>query len=267
MERLDVLVVVVTLSGLLLWYIWRARAGKDLFIRRLPGIEAIEDAVGRATEMGRPVLFLTGGKDLDNIETMAAVTIFGHVAGQAAECGVPLLAPMNRSFVMTVAQDVARQAYESRGRGDRFQADGISYLTDDQFGFVAGVGGIQARERPGACFYFGNFGAESLILAENGAGVGAIQIAGTADGYQIPFFVAACDYTLIGEELFAASAYLSRDPREVGALLGQDAAKRLIIAAIAAGTLIVTLARIPGIASLPGIAFLDGLLGAFLGGR
>ncbi len=96
------------------------------------------------------------------------------------------------------------------------------------------------REKPAACFYLGTFYAESLILAETGNSVGAIQIAGTAEPSQIPFFVAACDYTLIGEELFAASAYLSKNPREVGSLKGQDMLKLVIIAVTVIGTLLVT---------------------------
>lgn len=259
-DRVNVLVTVLLLSGLILRAIARARAGESVFIRRIGGLDAIDDAVGRAAEMGRPALFLTGGKDMDNIETMAAVTILGHVAGKTADCGVSFLAPMNKSFVMTVAQETARQAYQSRGRGDAFQADQIRYLTDDQFSFTAGVGGIQFRERPGACFYFGNFGAESLILAENGASVGAIQIAGTAEGYQIPFFVAACDYTLIGEELFAASAYLSRDPREIGALMGQDTAKIVIMSGIVFGVFVFTLSRIPGLQDSGLVSMLHGMI-------
>ena len=99
------------------------------------------------------------------------------------------------------------------------------------------------RDKPAACFYLGTFYAESLILAETGNSIGAIQIAGTAEPSQIPFFVAACDYTLIGEELFAASAYLSKNPREVGSLKGQDMVKVVIIVAIIIGTFLVTLAR------------------------
>ena len=71
----------------------------------------------------------------------------------------------------------------------------------------------------------------------------AVQIAGTAEPSQIPFFVAACDYTLIGEELFAASAYLSKNPREVGSLKGQDMVKVVIIVAIIIGTLLVTISE------------------------
>jgi len=75
----------------------------------------------------------------------------------------------------------------------------------------------------------GYFMAESLLLAEVGAGVGAIQIAGTDVDSQLPFFFTACDYTLIGEELYAAGAYLSKEPMLVSALKVQDFGKFLFI--------------------------------------
>jgi len=193
--------------------------------------------------MGRGVLYIPGIMDMDDIQTIAGVTIMGHVAKKTAEYDTPLYAPMTRSFVMSVAQEVVKQAYLEKGRPDAFRPDRINYLTDDQFGYVAGVGGIMMREKPAACFYLGTFYAESLILAETGNAVGAIQIAGTAEPSQIPFFVAACDYTLIGEELFAASAYLSKNPREVGSLKGQDMIKLIIIVFMIIGTLLVTISK------------------------
>ena len=42
-----------------------ASAGKKLHIRRLPAIDAIEEAVGRATEMGRPMMFVPGLAGVD----------------------------------------------------------------------------------------------------------------------------------------------------------------------------------------------------------
>ena len=118
------------------------------------------------------------------------------------------------------------------GRPDLFQDDMVHYLTDDQFAYAAGVNGIMVREKPAACLYMGKFFAESLILAETGNSIGAIQIAGTASQSQIPFFVTACDYTLIGEEFFAASAYLSQTPELMGGLKGQDMMKAGVTAAI-----------------------------------
>jgi hypothetical protein len=99
----------------------------------------------------------------------------------------------------------------------------------------------------------GQFYAESLILAETANSVGAIQIAGTAMPSQLPFFVAACDYTLIGEELFAASAYLSKDPKLLGSLKGQDVGKFIFLLVILVGVVFLTLNSILNI-NLPNLA-------------
>jgi hypothetical protein len=108
------------------------------------------------------------------------------------------------------------------------------------------------RNQPATCIYMGAFFAESLILAETGHSVKAIQIAGTAMPTQLPFFVAACDYTLIGEELFAASAYLSQDPKLLGSLRGQDFGKGFAMVFILAGSVIATLNALTG-GSLTGV--------------
>jgi hypothetical protein len=242
-DRLNMLVAAVLLSAFVLYYISQARAGKVLFIRRIAGLEAVQEAVGRATEMGKPILYVPGIADIDDIQTIAAVTILGRVATMVAEYDASLLVPCSRSLVMSTAQEIVKEAYLEAGRPDAYHRENIRYLTDDQFGFVAGVDGIMVREKPAANFYLGTFYAESLILAETGHSIGAIQIAGTAMPSQLPFFIAACDYTLIGEELFAASAYLSREPRLLGSLIGQDWGKVVILLFIIAGVITAFLAQ------------------------
>ncbi|MFB3897511.1 MAG: DUF6754 domain-containing protein, partial [bacterium] len=145
------------------------------------------------------------------------------------------------SITMTVCQEVVREAYINIGRPDVFNPNDIYYVTEDQFGFTAAVDGIMVREKPAANFFLGTFAAESIILAETGASTGAIQVAGTDSRYQLPFFIVACDYTLIGEELYAASAYLSREPKLLGSLRGQDAGKILLVTFIVLGTILGTI--------------------------
>lgn len=130
-----------------------------------------------------------------------------------------------------------KEGFIKAGKRDAFKPDSVFYLTDDQFGFVAGVDGIIVREKPAANFFMGAFYAESLILAETGFASGAIQTAGTAMPSQLPFFVTACDYTLIGEELFAASAYLSKDPQQLGSLKGQDIGKAVFLVVLTVGVI------------------------------
>ena len=116
----------------------------------------------------------------------------------------------------------------------------VYYVTDDQFGYAAALDGIMVREKPATIFLLGSFYAESLILAETGNSIGAIQIAGTAQPSQLPFFVAACDYTLIGEELYAAGAYLSASRAQLGSLKGQDMGKAIILVLLLVGIVVQT---------------------------
>ena len=147
---------------------------------------------------------------------------------------------------MTAARETVESAFLAAGRPDAYNEDDIYYVSDEQFGYVAFITGKMVREKPAACFYLGSFYAESLILAETGNSIGAIQVAGTAQPAQLPFFVAACDYTLIGEEFFAASAYLSGDPDQLGSLKGQDVGKLIVVALIVIGCGLSTLAVLTG---------------------
>ena len=241
-DRTNILILAVLFGFLIIWYIERAKKGAPLFIRKITGLDAIDDAVGRATEMGRPILFSFGLSYITDIVAIAALSILGKIAKKSAEYQTTLLVPNYDPIVMTAAQETVKQAYNEAGRPDLYNASNISYLTSDQFGYAAGVDGIMLREKPGAVFWQGYFFAESLILAETGHTIGAIQIAGTTAITQLPFFIAACDYTLIGEEMYAASCYLKPDPQMLGSLKGEDLAKLVNIGVIAIAAIVGTLA-------------------------
>jgi len=237
-SKLPVFVLFLVFCGAVLYYIIMAGKGKEFYIRRIAGLEAIDDAVGRATEMGRPILFIPGINSLDDMQTIAALTILGTVAEKAAEYNTKLICPTRDSLVLSAAREIVKNAYLKAGQPDLYNADDIFYLTDDQFGYVAGVDGVILREKPATNFLLGGFFAESLILAETGFANKSIQISGTAQPSQLPFFVAACDYTLIGEELFAASAYLSKNPQQYGSLKGQDFGKLVVMTLIIIGVIL-----------------------------
>ena len=234
-DKISLLIMSLILALAIIYYIFSAKAGKELYIRPIAGLESMDEAVGRATEMGKPIMFIPGINDIDDMQTIAGLTILGKLSYKAAEHDAQLLVPVSKSMVLSTAKEIVKESFMKAGRPDAFNPDSVFYLTDDQFGYVAGVDGIIVREEPAAIFLLGAFYAESLILAETGFSSGAIQTAGTAMPSQLPFFVAACDYTLIGEELFAASAYLSKDPHQLGSLKGQDFGKAFIVIILSLG--------------------------------
>ena len=214
------LALCVLFAVIIMGFILAARRNPNMFIRRIQGLEAVDEAIGRATEMGKPILHLNGLDPLSTLSTIAAVNILGRIARRVANYDSTLLVPCFDPVVMTVSQ---------AGRPDAYREDNVYFLTDQQFSYVASVCGIMVRQRPAANFMLGYFYAESLVLAETGYTTGAIQIAGTDALAQLPFFITTCDYTLIGEELYAASAYLSREPMLLGSLKGQDVGKAFVM--------------------------------------
>lgn len=238
--NLFMLFLLPVLSAFILVNILRARKGREYFIRRIPGIDAIEEAVGRATEMGKPMLFSIGLGGIDII-TLMAFEIIRFVSRLAARFRNRVIVPVVDPVAISVLEEVMRQAYSEEGHPDAFHPEDIRFLSGSQFAYAAGVVGIMHREKVASNFFFGSFAAESLILSETGQHVGAIQIAGTPSTLQIPFFIATCDYVIIGEEYYATSAYLSREPTLVGSLVGQDWGKLVLLVLVLAGTVMASI--------------------------
>ena len=236
--KIQLFIAMILFSAAILGSIYLSRSNPEVFVRRIPGLEAVDEAIGRATEMGRSILYVLGLGGVSGPATIASMTILGQVARRTADYETSLRVPCNDPIVLNVVREMVKASYLDEGRPDAYSEEDIFFLTDSQFAYAAGVDGMMLREKPAAIFLQGTFYAESLILAETGNSIGAIQIAGTDSEHQLPFLITACDYTLIGEELYAASAYLSKEPMQLGSLRGQDWGKVLIFLTIVFGVLL-----------------------------
>ena len=234
--RLNNLALVILIAAVFLAAVYRAGKNK-VRVRRLPEMDAMEAAVQKAAASGRPVLFVPGVGQASTMATAAAVSILGEIAYKCAVSGVKLLVPHYDPVVQGICRGMVEKAYARAGLCASACAGINFFVSQDQFSYVAAVDGLMAREKPGACFYMGQFMAESLLLTEVGAAAGAVQIAGTDAESQLPFFYASCDHALLGEEFYAAGAYLSGEPLQQGALRAQDLLKLLAVALIAVGVI------------------------------
>jgi len=211
------------------------RKHPHVFVRRIAGLEAVDEAIGRATEMGKPALYVQGHSGPGQIAVLASINILAQVARQVAEYDSDLLVTNTHPLTYSLSQEVVQEGYMAAGRPDAYKSDNVLMLASGQFPYTAAVAGVMARTMPATIFLIGKFGAEALIMAEQGAATGAIQIAATDSLSQVPFFITTCDYTLIGEELYAASAYLSHNARMLATLKAQDFGKSMILIALPLG--------------------------------
>ncbi|SET13784.1 DUF6754 domain-containing protein [Anaerobranca gottschalkii] len=243
MNRLILFIFTIIMSVAMILIIKSAKGGKKPFVRKINGLEAVDEAVGRATEMGRPVHFSPGISSLGEqtaAQTLAGLSVLGYVSRLTAKYDTPLIVTIRIPEILPISEEIVKQSYLAEGKPDAYNPNNIRFLSDEQFAYAAGCLGIMNREKVATNIMMGAFWAESLIFAEGGFAAGAIQIAGTANTHQLPFFIAACDYTLIGEELFAAGAYLSQDPLQLGSIAVQDIGKLIAIILIVIGTITTT---------------------------
>jgi hypothetical protein len=225
--------------GLIGISIYNAAKGMKVQIRPIAGFEAIDEAVGRAAEMGKPVHFTPGFGGLV-APTFAGLEVLGYVTGLAAKYDVRLIVTVSQPETYAVTEQVVRQAYLTAGKPEAFKPEDCRFISSDQWAYASGVIGILLRDKVASNIMIGQFAAESLILAEAGNTIGAIQIAGTTNAYQIPFFVVACDYVILGDEMFAAGAHFAKNQVHLGSLRGEDLIKALCLLLVIMGALLVS---------------------------
>ena len=113
--KTNVLLATLVFAIATVYFITAGKRGKALYIRPIGGISAVDEAIGRATEMGRPILFVLGTGTAGDIATIAGYTILARVARRTAEYQTPILVPVNDPVMMAMAQETVREAYLEAG--------------------------------------------------------------------------------------------------------------------------------------------------------
>ena len=111
---------------IVLYAIWSVKSGRKFTIREIPGLKAVDEAVGRATEMGSSILYTPGwGGDIQRPTTIASMNILSSVATRTAEYDCRLIYPTHDPVIMAVAQEVVKESSIKAGHPERYRADDI----------------------------------------------------------------------------------------------------------------------------------------------
>ncbi len=251
MQHPDALLValITVFAAIVLVGLRRARRGWMPYVRPIPGVAALDEAVGRVTELDRPLYFVMGASDVRDITTHAALAILDYVARLAAVLRTTLVALVRKPDVYPFVEAVMRESYRVAGALEAFDPQTqVRFLSDTEVVYALSVVRLVEENQPGGVLFFGSFDYTSLLMTEPGARLGVFQIAGDPTLGQVPFFVCTCDYTLIGEEFFAAGACVSSDPGLRGLVVSQDGIKLVLLLLIIAGVVCGVLAAlgVPG---------------------
>jgi len=236
--------VLFTLIALIAYYYMISK--KHVEIRRVPSLDAIDEGIGRAAEMGKPVIHSIGNCSGGmSYWTVAAMSILRYTAGKCADLGIPLYVPLgghdNSYTPMEVARDIVKTEYDLRGKSDEFRIDNMPFFSGRQFPWASGYVGMLMRLRPATNIMLGDVQATAMYISEIGHEVGALQISGATYIANISVLATSSDYLAIGEDILAAGAYLSKEPDQIASIRTEDIFKIVIIVIVVAGSLLLTL--------------------------
>jgi hypothetical protein len=237
--------LIVLLSVPLLFYaLSRIRAGHKPRLRPLSAFDALSGMSGRAAESGR-ILHVglgTGGiSGPDTAVSLAGLTALENLADRAVASQSRLVVTVADPTLLPAAQEVLRRVYARQGRSDDLSPSQVRLLAPDPTAYAAGIMGILEGENPLANVTIGAFGDEYLLIGETGVKKDLEQVAGTDDPAALAFMYTTTPDTLIGEEIFAADAYLRGSAESVAGLVVQDWWRYLVVLIIVVGVLLETL--------------------------
>jgi len=212
---------------------------RPIYRRPLPPLDIMRQALGRGAETGRAIHLSPGSGAIGNrsttVETVAGLLAAERVATEAALNGAPVLASSGDALAHLALRGFLRQAYQNAGVGQDYEPANIQLLShQDSLAYASGVTTLYGRQKLEASQLIGAFGQEFLLIGEVGAQSEVPQVAGVTSTQALPLAYLTSNGVLIGEEIYAAEAYLSRAPAPQARLLTQDLLRSVVILLIVA---------------------------------
>lgn len=227
------------------WMMSRAAGGKVPYVRNIPAFDAIEEAVGRASEMGKPVHLTTGhsGGGLytkHSADHLAGLSLLNHVAKKCASTGTNLIATVAFSEMIPVAEDVIRYSAIAAGVPEFYQDGMVRFASDNWLGYD--MYAMRMATESAANIMVGAMDTTSFsIIGPGGSIGGAINIGGSRGASAVAQAIPYCDYVMMGEETPAAGAIVSGDMDSLASTVSTDYSKAIIVLMILAGIAMATL--------------------------
>jgi hypothetical protein len=219
--------------------VWRRRS--PAILRPIDAYERLNRAVGLAVEsgtrlhisLGRGILLTARGGS-----ALAGLAMLRRLAERTSASDRPPVVTSGDASLAILSQDTLHSGYRAAGAEDqyRFSTGRLTGLTP--FSYAAGTMPIEHDENVSANVVIGDLGAESALIAEASDRENSSLIAASDDLSAQAIFYAAAQEPLIGEELFAAGAYVGAGAAHEASLQVQDIFRWLIIIAILAGSLL-----------------------------
>ena len=238
----DVLLLVLPALALILSWVHHARISRGHVpsLRPLNGVAAFEKRADEIAEVGLPIHVATGasepGATGPTAASLASLVITQRIAEAVIRRGGSVIATTGDIVSLAAVRGSLRQAYRQTGFAADYRGSNVQLVAHQApIPYAAGVTQRYAVESMDMSVVVGDYGAEALLIGEEGARRRLPQISGAVTLSALPALTLSTDATLIGEELFALEAYLTPNEASKARLVTQDTLRGVIVLLIIAG--------------------------------
>jgi hypothetical protein len=229
------LIALAAIPFLLWWFTWRVRRGAKYVFRRIQAFDALRGLFGMAAEEGKTVHLALGDSGIADAHTAvvsSGLAVLRHLAEQGTSLGTAPTVTVADPTLMIVAQDILLRAHERKRMIMHYHPTDVHLIAPDPTAYAIGAQDMIDDEDVAANVMVGHFGEEYLLLGEASAQRDIAQMVGSDNVNAHPFMVSTTERALLGEEVFAAGAYLTERPEQVASLRLQDFLRVLIVVLI-----------------------------------
>jgi hypothetical protein len=229
------------LAGLLLLGFFVLRRRSPAALRRIEAYETLNHAVGLAVENGTRLHFSLGRGELyaaRGASALAGLAMVRRLSERTSVSDNPPVVTSGEASLAILSQDTLQSGYRAAGAEDqyRFTTGRLAGLTP--FSYAAGTIPTIHDENVSTNVFIGAFGPEAALLTEAAERQNSTLVAASDNLAAQSIFYASSQEPLIGEELFAAGAYVGAGAAHEASLHVQDILRWLIILGILAGSLL-----------------------------
>lgn len=233
--------IVALFSLLTLLLAARARRQGERPLRHIPAFHRLKQEMALSVEAGQQVHLALGHGglfEMPGAATFLALTMLQHTSRLAAVSDYPPVATSGEAVQGLLSQEIAHAAARLLRAEEQFTLNlgQINGLTP--FSYAAGALTLVSEPKVAVNAFGGSFGSEAALLSDAALKRGNLVLAGSENLTAQAVFFPATETPLLGEEFFAAAAYLQGGTIARAALLAQDIFRWALIVVLLGGALL-----------------------------
>ena len=217
----------------------RNRPGQHL--RYIPAFSRLGRAIGLAVEAGKRMHITLGWGGITDIRGASALiglTILERIARLASISDRPPVATSGDGILGILSQDTLSGTYKAIGAGFQYNPTTCRVSGLTPVSYSAGAIPVIYDEQVSATVLAGHFGSEAALITDAAERNDSLTLAGSDSITAQAVFAASAQEPLIGEELFAAGAYINAGPVHASSLRAQDIFRWVLVIAILIGAIL-----------------------------